>query len=95
MTGDSLKAQSSVETKPKASRQKTDLHEGACFRTTLESIINIANVNDVARDIDFFSQKIGQHYLKALKSYPYVLYLHMYKNFRHFLYFGLLDFNLC
>ena len=50
-TDDSVKAQSSVETKRKASHQQTELHEGACSRTTVEGIIKIANVNNVARDI--------------------------------------------
>ena len=35
-TDDSLKAQSSVETKRKASKQQTELVEGTCFPTTVE-----------------------------------------------------------
>ena len=50
-TDDSVKAQSSVETKRKDSHQQTELHEGACSRTTVQGIIKIANVNNVARDI--------------------------------------------
>ena len=67
-TDDSVKAQSSVETKRKASHQQIELHEGTCFRTTVESIIKIANVNNVARDIGFFFfSENGQHHLKVLR----------------------------
>lgn len=60
-TDDSVKAQSSVETKCKVS------HEGTCFRTTVESIIKITNVNNVARDIGSFFSENGQHHLKVLR----------------------------
>ena len=66
-TDDSVKAQSSVETKRKASHQQTELHEGACSRTTVQGIIKIANVNNVARDIGFFFSENGQHHLKVLR----------------------------
>ena len=66
-TDDSLKAQGSVETKRKASQQQTELHEGACFRTNVESIIKIANVNYVARDIGFFLRKWSTSF-KSLKA---------------------------
>ena len=68
-TDNSVKAQSSVETKRKDSHQQTELHEGACSRTTVQGIIKIANVNNVAGDVGqvFFFLENDQHHLKVLR----------------------------
>ena len=76
-TDDSVKSQSSVETKRKASHQQTELHESTCFRTTIESIIKIANVNNVARDIGFFFLRKWSTSFESLKVYVLMSYVSM------------------
>lgn len=70
-TDDSVKAQSSVETKRKVS------HEGTCFRTTVESIIKITNVNNVARDIGFFFLRKWSTSFESLKVYVLMSYVYI------------------